>query len=350
MKKTTKRLLCALLAIGLVCCLWGCDAENDEPKETTGSQQNVQGSGNGEEPNVSESTVPTQPVVTYPTPSQELSGELGGMTYHLSLDGTLTITGEGYWTDCVEYDDLSTDAPWYPEREAILKIVISEGIENVPTHAFYGCTNVLRIELPETMTKIGNLSFSYCANLKAIEFPDAITSIGRRSFVGALSLADIKWPENLEFIGQDAFSGCAIETLVLPESVETIQMGAFASCKLLKEVTIPSKVTEIRKGTFKYCDSLTTVHIGEGVDTIGENAFYSCDALEVVSIPGGVKNVGESAFEKCVNLKRVEIHTMYAAFDLDVFKGCENVCVYGPPKSTAAGYCDTYGIPFEALT
>lgn len=344
-----KRVLSLLLLMGLLCTLCACDAEPDKDNGTAGSQVEVPGTGNNEKPNATEPTQ-TEPQITYPKPSQELSGELGGMNYHLSLDGTLTITGEGYWSDCVEYDDLATNAPWYPEREAILKIVISEGIENVPTHAFYGCTNVLCIELPETMTKIGNLSFSYCANLKSIEFPDAITNIGRRSFAGALSLADIKWPESLTFIGQDAFSGCAIETLVLPESVKEIQMGAFASCKLLREVTIPSKVKEIGKGTFKFCDSLTTVHIGDGVETIGENAFYSCDALEVMIIPENVKYIGSSAFEKCVNLKRVEIYAWNMIFETDIFKGCENVCVYGPPKSTTESFCNYNGIPFEVLS
>ena len=54
---------------------------------------------------------------------------------------------------------------------------------------------------------------------------------------------------------------------------------AFERCKSLRSIIIPNSVIEIGIGAFEGCSGLTSVTIGESVTTIGENAFKDCTGL-----------------------------------------------------------------------
>ncbi len=77
-----------------------------------------------------------------------------------------------------------------------------------------------------------------------------------------------------------------------------------------KYVVIPymhdgKKVTTINNNAF-YSDTFTTVIIPDSVETIDYNAFYNCSSLASVAVGSGVTNIGSQAFD-CKNLKKVYI-------------------------------------------
>ena len=84
-----------------------------------------------------------------------------------------------------------------------------------------------------------------------------------------------------------------------------INIGTFSDCKNLTSVVIPDSVTSIDKGTFKNCTGLTSVTIGSGVTSIGDSAFSGCTSLTNVTIPDNVTFIGNSAFYGCTSLKTV---------------------------------------------
>ena len=59
----------------------------------------------------------------------------------------------------------------------------------------------------------------------------------------------------LRIIGQDAFYGTAIESMTIPEGVETIGDTAFHDSTKLKNIVLPSTIKEIRTSAF----GLTTI-------------------------------------------------------------------------------------------
>ena len=67
---------------------------------------------------------------------------------------------------------------------------------------------------------------------------------------------------NVTKIGNDAFNNClSLESVTIPEGVETIGNSAFQSCYSLESVTIPGDVDEIQRDAFKNCKSLDTVMV-----------------------------------------------------------------------------------------
>lgn len=65
-----------------------------------------------------------------------------------------------------------------------------------------------------------------------------------------------------------------------------ININIFSNCTNLTSVVIPDSVTSIDKGTFKNCTGLTSVTIGSGVTFIGDSAFSGCTSLKTVNYKG----------------------------------------------------------------
>ena len=62
-------------------------------------------------------------------------------------------------------------------------------------------------------------------------------------------------------IGQNAFAKTDVRTIALPDSVTTIDSGAFSNCKSLSGVTLPKELTTLGKDVFGNCTSLKEVTI-----------------------------------------------------------------------------------------
>ena len=58
--------------------------------------------------------------------------------------------------------------PWYSQRDSIIKIQVSDGVENIGSLAFLDCSNVESVTLPESIYSIGNYAFARCKKLTAI--------------------------------------------------------------------------------------------------------------------------------------------------------------------------------------
>lgn len=72
-------------------------------------------------------------------------------------------------------------------------------------------------------------------------------------------------PDGLDRIGRDAFSDCdALEEVVIPASVTTIDPYAFASCDNLKKVTFLGEVKHLARTSFSDCDNLLSILVPEG--------------------------------------------------------------------------------------
>ena len=79
------------------------------------------------------------------------------VTWTLSGDGTLTISGQGDMDDYEMYD-----APWFNDWDKISKVVIKDGVTSIGESAFSGCYSLTSITIPNSVTSIGGGAFYYC--------------------------------------------------------------------------------------------------------------------------------------------------------------------------------------------
>lgn len=179
-------------------------------------------------------------------------GEDTGITYTLSDDGKLVISGTG---------SIADDA--FAGNTKITSVVISEGVTGIGSGAFTGCTNLTSVTIPEGVTTIDGMTFGNCTSLTSVTIPGTVTSI---------------------------------------------EVQAFWNCSSLTSITIPASVTSIGSGVFQGCTSLTSVKFSEGLTRIGDQTFGRCNALETIEIPASLTSIGNDAFKKCAKLRSIRCY------------------------------------------
>ncbi len=133
-------------------------------------------------------------------------------------------------------------------------------------------------------------------------------------------------------IGNSCFCSSMLESVVLPETLETIGHNNFSG--QITSFNIPSKITDFPADNLKECHKLTIITVSGGnnsyrvfdgvlynkdltiavfcpnamtgnvilpntVEHIGEYCFYGCKNLKKIVIPPSVKTIGNYAFSQC---------------------------------------------------
>ncbi|MBE6027825.1 MAG: hypothetical protein E7227_04355 [Clostridiales bacterium] len=113
----------------------------------------------------------------------------------------------------------------------------------------------------------------------------------------------VEFPESITTLKMKAFNTCAIEEVVLPETIETLEPSAFGSNYGMRRIVLSGNITEIPDGAFvtnaATMDMETGVHeivIPEGVTKIGRNAFTGQHVRTLV-LPDTLTEIGENAFQ-----------------------------------------------------
>ena len=230
------------------------------------------------------------------------SGTCGeNVTWTLSDDGTLTISGTGDMED-YSYGNYSP----FERNQSIKTVVIENGVTSIGIMMFYYTTSLKSVTIPDSVTSIGNTAFAYCWGLKGITIPDSVKSIGSLAFYDCNDLTNITIPNSVIVIGNSAFENCDnLTNIIISNSVTDIGETAFRNCKKLTDIKLSNSLTSIPKDMFVQCYALTNVTIPNSVTSIGEQAFEYCNSLASIIIPKGVESIGSRAFTGCSSLKEI---------------------------------------------
>ncbi|MCR4799915.1 MAG: leucine-rich repeat protein, partial [Bacteroidales bacterium] len=199
---------------------------------------------------------------------------------------------------------------------------------------------------------------------------------------------------NVVSIGKQAFnpSGLYVKNITIPNSVTTIEDGAFGHCQNLESITIPSSVTSIGTGNTGDCfhlysiiidsdnpvydsrnncnaiietatntlisgcrttvipngitaiadhafdaqSTMQSVTIPDGVLSIGDKAFSGCKLLTSIEIPRSVKTIGANAFDACVKLSSITLSDGLISIGDKAFKECNSLTSVTIPSSVTS--------------
>ncbi len=254
-------------------------------------------------------------------------------------------------------------------------IITGLPVTSIGVQAFAGCTNLTNVTIPNSVTSIGDWAFLNCASLTSVTIPNSVTSIGFRAFSDCSSLTSVTIPNSVTNIGSGAFSGCTSLTSVsIPNSVVSIGDWPFSSCTCLTAIEvdpanpsysslngvlfnksqtlllqcpggkagyiIPNSVTTIENGAFEGCTSLTSIVIPDSITGIGLCSFRECTSLTSVTIPNSVTSIEYGAFYYCASLTGVYFKGNAPTVDLSTFEGATNAIIYYLPATT--GWSTTF--------
>lgn len=140
-------------------------------------------------------------------------------------------------------------------------------------------------------------------------------------------------------IGKKAFNRSDIKSIIIPNSVTTIEEFAFFRCVSLERVEISSSVRKIEKYAFGECSSMDELIFHEGVEEIEKHAFSGCISLAYIKIPASVREIHEYAFMNCHSLRDAYI-PLTTKVSCNAFDGCQL------PDSFMKHIRNTDGYPF----
>lgn len=149
---------------------------------------------------------------------------------------------------------------------------------------------------------IGYAVFRDCIGITSIVIPDSVISIDGSAFSSCTSLAEITVsPDNKNYSSVDGvlFNKDGSELIVypkgngrsaytVPDGVTSISDSAFSGCTSLAEITIPDSVTSIGSSAFSDCTSLLKVKLSNNLTIIETGTFRGCTSLTEITIPDGV--------------------------------------------------------------
>ena len=233
-------------------------------------------------------------VVAFADEAIVASGNCGAnddkLTWTLTSNGTLTISGEGEMKDYA-------DGEWEDRKSEIKKIVIESGVTEIGCSAFTDCTSLTDVVIPDSVTCIDNSAFLRCTNLSEISLPDSVIRLGSGVFEDCTNLKSVRLPQNLTSIPYRFFFGCSrLKSISLPDSVTQIGEAAFGFCDLqeqvVQEIVSSDNITFIGSRAFEGNKNIYTVHIGKNVEYIQTETF------NYMSTP---------SFHDCTNLTSITV-------------------------------------------
>lgn len=294
-------------------------------------------------------------------------------SYVIDNDGILTISGSGK----------VTNKNWSSFKEQIKKVVIEEGVTELPYGAFSnhknltdvimadsvrkigsctfdGCISLLKITLSKSLKEIPLKTFNNCATLKEIQIPDSVTKISDYGFYNCVQLKDITMSSNIEEVGNEVFDNTVFYNdsdnwtdgvlycgnvvaasdenisgeIVIKEGTRVISEHAFEERKI-SGVSFPESMIRIGNCSFYECNSLKSVITKPGLKYIGVNTFYHNDLLKNVQLPDTVIEIGAGAFQVCIRLVSIKMPENLAKLGEKAFYGCASLESFEVPKSVS---------------
>ena len=207
-------------------------------------------------------------------------------TIKVSLDGGQSFTDYNVadvhesgipLADNQDYEKIQVKAPANVLKNlnvvSSVKVEGEDGGESTNEHSFIMDTDTYGFNFPDCVT--------------GIIFPKGMTTINRFVNYGGSAL----FPN--------------LRTIIIPESVTSIDYYVFLGCSLLRSITIPEGVTSIGTSAFCNCSSLPSITIPSSVTIIGGNAFAGCSGLRSITISEGITSIGSYAFYECSNLTSI---------------------------------------------
>lgn len=211
---------------------------------------------------------------------------------------------------------------------------------------------------------IDNYAFYKCSSLNHFIMPNSTLSVGKYAFRYDAGLTDIQLSTSLSIIYDYAFGECGFSQIVLPESLKSMQAGAFINNSNLADITVPKKTEGIGAGAFENCSALESVTFKthETKLTVDKNAFNHCAVLSKVNIdylddwahinfqnaaanpastahrlylngeemvdielPVGTKYIGNNVFNGCSDIRTLKIPATVEHVNDNIIAGCSSL-------------------------
>ena len=183
---------------------------------------------------------------------------------------------------------------------------VPDGVTSIASEIFGKNTDIKTVIIPDTVTDFGGTENAdgtgasggafKKSTVEKIVLPEGMTEIPAAAFQQAANLTSINIPSTVKKIGINALAYIGITELTVPATVEEIGYGAFRGNTNLTTVTVEGD-TKISNYAFRACPALTDIYLnGDDVTFTGNNmAFTLADSGQTTGMTLHCKNATVAA-------------------------------------------------------
>lgn len=158
---------------------------------------------------------------------------------------------------------------------------------------------------------------------KKVIIKDGVTEIPAHTFAWMTKLQEIVIPESVVSIGTGAFKGAGIKTLTLPSNLTSLPVNMCFLCRKLQSIELPQNLMSIGNSCFYYCENLKQIKLPDSTKSIGEQCFADCTRLSKVELNDGLDSISQYAFSYCSNLKNLFIPNTVTSIERNILFGTD---------------------------
>ncbi len=182
---------------------------------------------------------------------------------------------------------------------------------------------------------------------KKFEIPDSVTTIDDGAFAFCIDLKSVKCPSSLTAIGGQAFAYSGITSFYIGEHVSSIGDGAFANCYDLEKIRVSPKNKYYRsiEGVLFNKANTVLIYYPQGkedpfykipppVTQLFPAAFLDCRNLKALHINEKLQDIATYNFLDCYDLQRITVDEKNTCFSLrdDVLFDCNQMILLLYPR------------------
>ena len=271
------------------------------------------------------------------------------LTWELNTkDSTFVVTGSGTMDNYDYYG-----RPWGLYFTYIKSVSLPEGLITIGANAFDGCEALTEIKIPESVVVIQPYAFTL-SGLKTVFLPQNVNTVDyafRDCQLESFTVAD----DNATFSAIDGVlfskdqtkliaypAGKEGTSYAIPSGVVTIGEGVFMNFSSLKSIKIPESVKTIEGGAFYWCSGLENLFCLAVTPPAIEKGTFDGVNMEIpLFVPAGSKLAYQAAdyWKEFVNIKEIDIPASEAdVTSLQAVAGAHDATISWPAVDGAEHY------------
>lgn len=169
-----------------------------------------------------------------------------------------------------------------------LKSIEWGGLEEVGSYAFSACMGLTELVVPGTVKKLNSAAFHQCESLQKLVL--GAEYVGWSAFSYCYALTDIEVTSTTKTFEGCTFSRCtSLESFTYPDHITHTGPYNFQDCWKLTSVDL-GNVEVVEEMLFQYCYALQSVVLPESVKTVEDDMFFGCNEMVSVTLNEGLED------------------------------------------------------------
>lgn len=201
-------------------------------------------------------------------------------------------------------------------HDGLTQVTIPSSVLFHQDSLFVDCKRLKKVVVPNNCVRFPKDAFFGCDSLEVIAFGGTLKEwceVSKSRWRVCLDSVKFVLKNHPIDVEVEGIVLRTVESIIIPEGVETIASCAFEDCDSLRSLILPKTLRKIEAWAFNSCSKLSLVEFPENLVEIEESAFMDCDNLSRIVCLANVPDIKDGERFQCT----------FTSYDADLFVPCE---------------------------